>query len=129
MKETSSMAIREYFALAAFIIAALFALAGLIGLFRFPGPFARLQAGSLCGTTAVFTSFIGALILAPSWAFAGRILLIMLLFMINAPVGSYIVARFSWQSGVPVWKPGKTFKKRAAEKRGKRPGESRKEER
>lgn len=101
------MAIREWFALTAFIIATIFGLAGLVGLFRFPDPYSRMQSGSLCGTTAIFSSFIGSLLLAPTWAFAARIVIIMVFFFISAPTGSYIVARFIWQSGTSEWRPRK----------------------
>jgi len=94
------MSIREWFALCAFASAVLFGLAGLVGMFRFSDPFSRMQAGGLCGTTAVFSTFIGALILAPNAAFAARIVIIMVFFLVSAPTGSYIVARFTWQAGM-----------------------------
>jgi len=85
--------------------AVIFGLAGLVGLFRFPDPYARLQAGSLCGTTAVFSAFIGALALAPSGSVALRIVVIALIFLVSAPTGSHIVARFIWNSGITPWRP------------------------
>lgn len=89
----------------AFAAALVFGIAGLIGLFRFPDPYSRLQAGSLCGTTAVFSVFVGALALAPSWAIAARIIIISIFFLVSAPTGSHIVARFAWNSGILPWKP------------------------
>ena len=103
------MSIREWMALIVFTFAVIFGLAGLIGLYRFPDPYSRMQSGGLCGTTAVFSTFIGALILAPNAAIAARIVVIMVFFLVSAPTGSYIVARFTWQAGTPAWKPpGKT---------------------
>ncbi|HCG64076.1 MAG: hypothetical protein CVV48_14730 [Spirochaetae bacterium HGW-Spirochaetae-4] len=99
------MSVREWFALIAFASSVLFGSAGLVGMFRFPDPYSRMQAGGLCGTTAVFSAFIGALILAPNAAIAARVVVIMVFFLVSAPTGSYIVARFTWQSGTPVWKP------------------------
>lgn len=99
------MSVREWIALVAFASSVLFGLAGLIGMFRFPDPYSRMQSGSLCGTTAVFSAFIGALSLAPNTAIAARIVVIMVFFLVSAPTGSYIVARFTWQAGVPTWKP------------------------
>lgn len=99
------MLIREWLALFAFASAFLFGTAGLIGLFRFPDSYSRMQSGSLLGTTAVFSIFIGTLLLAPDRAIAARIVIIMIFFLISGPTGSYIVARFTWQSGVPAWKP------------------------
>lgn len=96
------MMIRELFALIAFVVAAIFGTFGLIGLFRFSDPYSLMQSGGLCGTTAIFTTFIGALLLAPSFAMALRIGIIMVFFLISAPTGSYIVARFIWQNGTAV---------------------------
>jgi multicomponent Na+:H+ antiporter subunit G len=99
------MVLREILALLMFISAIVFGTAGIIGLFRFPDPYARLQAGSLCGTTAVFSIFLGALCLASSWAMAARIIIISIFFLVSAPTGSHIVARFAWNSGLEPWKP------------------------
>lgn len=96
--------IREILAFLAFASALVFGTAGLVGLFRFPDPYSRLQAGSLCGTTAVFSTFIGALLLAPNAAVAARIVVITFFFLLSAPTGSHIVARFAWNIGVPVRK-------------------------
>jgi len=99
------IAVREIFALAAFGAGIIFGAAGIAGLFRFSDPYARLQAGSLCGTTSVFSIFIGALFLAPNGAVAARIILITLFFLLSAPTGSHIVARFAWNSGIQPKKP------------------------
>jgi multicomponent Na+:H+ antiporter subunit G len=88
-----------------FLSAIIFGTAGLIGLFRFPDPYARLQSGSLCGTTAVFSIFIGALALSPNWAVAARIVIIAVFFMLSSPTSAHIVARFIWNSGITPWKP------------------------
>ncbi|MDA3832985.1 MAG: monovalent cation/H(+) antiporter subunit G [Spirochaetales bacterium] len=97
--------IREILAITAFGSAIVFGTAGVIGLFRFPDPYSRLQAGSLCGTTAVFSIFIGALLLSPNAAVAARIIIITLFFLISAPTGSHIVARFTWNVGIYPWNP------------------------
>ncbi|MDA3957081.1 monovalent cation/H(+) antiporter subunit G [Oceanispirochaeta sp.] len=93
-----------------FSSAIIFGTAGIVGLFRFPDPYSRLQAGSLCGTTAVFSIFIGALALAPNWAMAARIIIVAFFFLLSSPTGTHIVARFAWNSGTSIWKP-KTEKK------------------
>ena len=101
------MAVREWLALVAFASAIIFGTAGMIGMFRFPDPYARMHAGGLMGTTATFSVFIGSLLLAPDRATAARIVIIMIFFLISAPTGSYIVGRFTWETGLPVWKPKK----------------------
>ncbi len=92
-------------ALAAFGSAFVFGLAGVAGLYRFPDPYSRMQASSLCGTTAVFSVILGSLVIAPSWAIAARIAVIIFFFLISGPTGSHILARFAWNSGIDPWKP------------------------
>ena len=95
----------------AFFSAVVFGIAGLIGLFRFPDPYSRLQSGSLCGTTAVFSVFIGALALSPGTAVTVRIIIIALFFLVSSPTGSHIVARFTWNAGIFPWRPKDKEKK------------------
>ncbi|NCC63966.1 MAG: cation:proton antiporter [Spirochaetia bacterium] len=90
--------IKEILALIAFIVGTAFGLVGVIGLFRFKDPYSRLHAGSLCGTTAVFSYFITLLLLSPSVATTARMVVIILFFLISAPTGSSIVGRFIWES-------------------------------
>lgn len=124
MMETVRIAI----ALVTFTGAVIFGIAGLIGLFRFPDPYSRLQAGSLCGTTAVFSTFLGALALAPNWAMAARIIIIGFFFLVSSPTGSHIVARFAWNSDIMPWKPSAVSrKKRDRAKRIRRKNRRRKQ--
>lgn len=94
------MIIREVLALLFFLSAVIFALAGLAGLFRYIDPYNKLQSGSLCGTTAVLSTMLGALLLADSFAMVARVLLIIGFFLISSPTGTHIVARFTWNSGI-----------------------------
>ena len=90
--------IKEILALIAFIVGTAFGLVGVIGLFRFKDPYSRLHAGSLCGTTAVFSYFVALLLLSPSVASTARMVVIILFFLISAPTGSSIVGKFIWES-------------------------------
>lgn len=90
--------IREILATICILVGFVFGLAGLFGLFRFSDPYSRLHAGSLCGTTAVFSILIGFLLLSPSVAITSRLIVILLFFIVSAPTGSSIVGRFVWQS-------------------------------
>jgi len=98
-------AVRDIIAAVAFVTAIGFGAGGIVGLFRFPGAYARLQAGSLCGTTAVFSCFIGALALAPTPAVTARVIIIGIFFLFSAPTGSHIVARFAWNADIDIWHP------------------------
>lgn len=97
--------VREILALVGLSLSVLFGLLGLIGLYRFPDAWSRLQASSLASATSVFSLFLGCLALAPSPAMASRILIITGFFLVSSPTGSHIVARFLWESGIPHWKP------------------------
>lgn len=104
------MLVREMLALIAFASAILFGMAAMIGLFRFSDPYCRLQVGSLCGTTAVFSTFIGALLLADDGEVAARVVIIALFFLISAPTGNHIVGRFTWNAGIFPSSPSPTRK-------------------
>ena len=114
------MIIREILALIAFALAIVFGVAGLTGLFRFPDPYSRLQAGSLLGTTSVLSIFIGTLLLAPNGAVAARIVIITLFFLISSPTGSHIVARFAWNIGFFPWRPSRKKKKKTGKNMSKK---------
>lgn len=92
------MIVLEILALIAFIVGTAFGLVGMVGLFRFKDPYSRLHAGSLCGTTAVFSYLIALLLLSPSLASTARLIVLIVFFLISAPTGSSIVARFIWES-------------------------------
>lgn len=92
------MMIKEIVALIFFLIGSAFGIVGMIGLFRFKEPYSRLHAGSLCGTTTVFSYLIALLILSPSIAITSRIVILIIFFLISAPTGSSIVSKFIWES-------------------------------
>jgi len=92
------MIFKEILAFIFFIIGTAFGIIGMIGIFRFKDPYSRLHAGSLCGTTTVFSYFIALVILSPSIALTFRIILIIIFFLISAPTSSSIVSKFIWES-------------------------------
>jgi multicomponent Na+:H+ antiporter subunit G len=107
---------QEIAAMVFFSLAAVFALGGIVGLFRFSDPFSAMQAGSLCGTTMVFSLFVGCLFLVDSLAMAARIVIIIAFFLISGPTGSSIVARFIWVYFQPEDKKAAGPKKTKGEK-------------
>jgi len=92
--------IREIGALLFFLLSSVFGIIGIIGLFRFTKPLEMMQAGALCGTTSVFSLFIGLLILSPSSQFLVRFIIIIIFFLISSPTSTYIVSRLIWQTGM-----------------------------
>lgn len=113
---------RDFIALAAFASAVVFGLGGIVGLHRYADPYARMQASSLCGTTSVFSMFIGALALAESVEIAARLVVIIAFFLVSSPTGSHIVARFAWNSGLDPWRPEPNRRRRRAEPAASREG-------
>ncbi len=111
------MSLQEIAAAACFLISCIFGIAGLAGMFRFSDPYSRLQAGALCGTTSVFSVFIGALLLSPNTAVTARIIIIAVFFLISAPTGSHIVARFAWNAGHISQKPSRKKRPKGREQR------------
>lgn len=103
--------IRDGISILLCISGCIFAAAGVIGMFRFPDAYTRLQASGLAGTTAIFTLFMAALVSAPDWASAGRILLIIMFYFISCPTLTHIIARFAWHSGQDPWASPKTMRK------------------
>ncbi len=95
--------IRLIAAALAFFSAVIFGSAGIIGIFRYHDPYSKLQAGSLCGTTAVFSIFMGAIILSTDFAIGARIVILTFFFLISSPTGTHIIAGFAWNSGIE-WK-------------------------
>ena len=92
--------IREIGALLFFTLATIFGCVGLWGLFRFDESLDKMQGGALCGTTSVFSVFIGLLLLAPTPQLFIRLIVIMLLFVISSPTSTYIVSRLIWQTNM-----------------------------
>ncbi len=87
------------------LLSCVFAVAGTIGLFRFPDVYSRLQGSSLAGTTGVFTAFIAALVISPTLAVAVRVALVMGFFLLSNPTTTHIIARYAWRSGIDPWFP------------------------
>lgn len=84
-------------------VAALFAIAGTIGVFRFPDAYTRLQASSLTGTTATFSVLAASLVASPSIAIAARVVVIVIFFLVSNPTTTHIIARYAWKSGLDPW--------------------------
>jgi len=93
-------------------VASVFAIVGLLGVLFQKDPYTRLQASSLVGTTAAFSILLAALVTAPSWAVAARVVVIMAFFLISNPTATHIIARYAWNSGITP----------TSGKRGRKPG-------
>ncbi len=92
--------ISEIGALIFFILALIFGSVGLYSLFKEDDSLEMMQGGALCGTTSVFSVFMGLLLLSPSSHFFIRFMLIIFFFLISSPTATYIVSRLIWQSNM-----------------------------
>lgn len=75
-----------------------FGISGLLGLYRYKDPLAKLQGSALCGTTAVFSILLGCLALSPTWAFFFRLMVILVFFLISNPLGTHFIAGYVWKN-------------------------------
>ncbi|TXT45498.1 MAG: multicomponent Na+:H+ antiporter subunit G [Spirochaetes bacterium] len=82
-------------ALFCFAASLVFGVTGIVGLNRYKSPLPRLQASSLCGTTAVFSIILGCLAIAPTWAFFFRLLAIGGFFLVSNPLGTHFIATYA----------------------------------
>ena len=85
-------------------IGVLFGILGSIGVITFPDVYTRLHASSKCSTTAVVSVLIAALFLSGFSAMTGRLLVILLFFLITSPIGAHIIGHRAWSGGVIPWR-------------------------
>jgi len=94
----------EFTPLIFFLLGALFASSGHIGLLRAPDLYTRLQSSSTCSTTSVLSFLIAGTLIAGLGPFTGKIVAIIIFFLITAPVTSHIIARYAWEEGIVPWR-------------------------
>ena len=87
-----------------FGLAAFFAVIGSIGLLVLPDVYTRLQAAGLSGSTAVISVMIGSLFWVEPGPLTGRLLVLLLFFLVSSPTASHIVGRYAWREGLVPWK-------------------------
>ncbi|WP_293397422.1 monovalent cation/H(+) antiporter subunit G [Peptoclostridium sp.] len=75
---------------------------GIVGLFRFRNVYARLLTGSKIDTAAMITLLLALMLRSESWEFSAKLLVILLFIIVTTPVGSHIIARSAFDSGLPV---------------------------
>jgi multicomponent Na+:H+ antiporter subunit G len=87
-----------------FVLGALFAIIGNLGVIVLPDVYTRLQASSTCSTTSVFSVFAACMLISGFGPLTGKVLVISLFFIVTNPVSSHIIARFAWKSGMIPWR-------------------------
>ena len=84
-----------------------FGILGNIGVLTFPDIYTRLQASSKCSITSVISILIACMLLEGFTPMTGRILVIVLFFLVTAPVTSHIIGRRAWKRGITPWRKKK----------------------
>lgn len=80
------------------IIGVVFYALGGFGVFRMPDVYNRIQAGTKATTLGTFSLLIGVAFLHPAWTL--KILLIIAFISISNPIGSSVLSRAAYVSGV-----------------------------
>ncbi|MEX1280098.1 MAG: monovalent cation/H(+) antiporter subunit G [Acidimicrobiia bacterium] len=83
-------------------VGALLALIAGIGLQRFPDVFARMHAATKPATLGLVLVLSGAALLMPDSGAVAKLLLVVVLQFVTAPVGSHLVGRAAYRSGTEL---------------------------
>lgn len=83
-------------------IGALLALIAGIGLQRFPDVFARMHAATKPATLGLALVLIGAALRMPDTGAVAKLLLVVILQFITAPLGSHLVGRATYRAGTEL---------------------------
>lgn len=83
-------------------IGALLALIAGVGLQRFPDVFARMHAATKPATLGLALVLIGAAMRMPDTGSVAKLLLVVILQFITAPLGSHLVGRATYRAGTEL---------------------------
>jgi multicomponent Na+:H+ antiporter subunit G len=98
------MMLSDFISLVLLLIGAFFFLAGTVGLLRLPDVYTRLHALTKADNVGLGLIVIGLAIQAPSWAAAGKLLLIWLLVLLAGASVSHLIAKAALQRGIRIWR-------------------------
>lgn len=88
-----------------FIIGGIFFLTtSVIGVLRFPGFYARLHAASICDTVGLPLSLIGFAFLQDDLINSIKVILLILVVIITAPVNTHMLANMAWFKQIKHYK-------------------------
>ena len=95
-----------------FLISVVFALAGTLGIIKMPDTFSRMQASTCVSTLGMLGVVIGGILYAAivmhSASTAIKIGVIGLMILVTNPIGSHVLARGAYKSGIRPEKPMET---------------------
>ena len=81
-----------------------FALIGHLGVLLLPDVYTRLQASSTSTTTSVISFFIAAMLDGGFSIATGKIVAIMVFFLLSSPVSTHLVAKHAWNQEIAPWR-------------------------
>jgi multicomponent Na+:H+ antiporter subunit G len=86
------------------LVGAVFIFIAAIGLLRLPDLFMRMHANTKSATLGVGFIMIGTAIYFSEITVTTRALAVVIFLFITAPIGSHLLARAAYFSGIPLWK-------------------------
>lgn len=84
------------------LVGALLAVTAGLGLQRFPDVFARMHAATKPATLGMALIMVGAAMLVPDHGSRAKLLLVVALQFVTAPVGSHLVGRAAYRAGTEL---------------------------
>lgn len=94
----------EYLSAVLLISGCVFFLSGTLGLLRFPDVYTRLHALTKADNVGLGLVVAGLAVQTPSWATAGKLLLIWILVLLAGASVAHLVARGALRRGIPPWR-------------------------
>ena len=94
----------DYVAAALLILGAVFFLAGVVGLLRFPDVYTRLHALTKSDNVGLGLMVAGLAVQAESWFVIGKLVLIWLLVLLAGASIAHLIAKGAMQRGVQMWR-------------------------
>ena len=85
------------------LVGAVFIFIAAIGLLRLPDLFMRMHANTKSATLGVGFIMIGTAIYFSEITVTTRALAVVIFLFITAPIGSHLLARAAYFSGIPLW--------------------------
>ncbi|CAN5785808.1 hypothetical protein BH23ACT5_BH23ACT5_08810 [soil metagenome] len=92
----------EYMASALLLVGGMLALIAALGLQRFVDMFARMHAATKPATLGLALILVGSALVLPGPGPVAKLLLVLLLQFITAPVGAHLVGRASYRAGTEL---------------------------
>lgn len=96
-------ALFDYLAGILILIGAMFALAGAVGIVRFPDFYSRMHAASKAGTLGSCTMLIALALHIGEGSVAMRAVAGVIFFLLTTPVSAHLLSRAAYLAGYPLW--------------------------